>query len=72
MVSAPTLKELAMYDRREIMIRAHEIRRITPAKSFSECLRQSWAEAKELVRMEESRLELDRIRARLWSFAKAE
>ena len=57
-----------MYDRREIMIRAHEIRRITPAKTFSECLCQSWEEAKELVQMENRRLELHRVRVRLWAF----
>ena len=50
------------------MICAHEIRRIIPAKTFPECLRQSWAEAKELVRREESRLELERVRVRLWAF----
>jgi len=58
-----------MFDKSEIMIRAHEIRRITPAKTFSECLRQSWAEAKELARIEERQSELERIRVRLWTFA---
>ena len=58
------------YDRREIVNRAHKIRRITPAKTFFECLRQSWAESKELARMDERRLELERIRDRLWAFSK--
>lgn len=58
------------YDTQEIFYRAHELKRfIFPEREFGDCLRQAWSEAKELRIREQNKLELDRIRKRLWAFA---
>lgn len=51
------------FDKSEVFRRAHELKKfIFPERTFGECLKQAWSEAKELRIREQQKLELDRIR----------